>query len=70
MIAKISPVPSLIITRKGDKLIPAENGRKLFASEGEPKELWIIAGADPCNTFVSVGACSGKSGEFLDKNAK
>lgn len=66
MIAKISPVSSLIIAGKGDKLIPAENGRKLFASEVEPKELWIIAGADPCGAFVSVGSMFGeKVGNFL-----
>ena len=66
MIAKISPVPILIITGEGDKLIPAETEQKLFAAAGEPKELWIIPGADHGGKFVSAGSMYGaKWGSFL-----
>jgi uncharacterized protein len=69
VIAKISPVPILIITGEGDKLISAETGQKLFAAAGEPKELWIIPGADHGGPFVSAGSIYGaKVGEFFDKN--
>ena len=71
MITKISPVPILIIAGEGDKLIPAENGQKLVAAAGEPKELWIIPGADHGSTFVAAGSMYGeKVGEFFDKNLK
>jgi fermentation-respiration switch protein FrsA (DUF1100 family) len=69
VIAKISPVPILIITGEGDKLISAETGQKLFAAAGEPKELWISPGADHGGPFVSAGSIYGaKVGEFFDKN--
>jgi uncharacterized protein len=71
VIAKISPVPVLIIAGEGDRLIPAENGQKLFAVAGEPKELWIIPGADHGGTLVAAGSMYGaKVGEFFDKNLK
>lgn len=71
VIAKISPVPVLIIAGEEDRLIPAENGQKLFAAAGEPKELWIIPGADHGGTLVAAGSMYGaKVGEFFDKNLK
>ena len=71
VIARISPVPLLIIAGEGDKLIPAENGQKLFAAAGDPKELWIIPGADHGGTFVAAGSMYGKKvGEFFDKSLR
>jgi dipeptidyl aminopeptidase/acylaminoacyl peptidase len=71
VIAKISPVPILIIAGEGDKLIPAENGHKLFAAAGEPKDLWIISGADHGGTLVAAGSMYGKKvGEFFDRNLR
>ncbi len=71
VIAQISPKPILIIAGEGDKLIPAENGLKLFAAAGKPKELWLIPGADHGGTFVAAGSMYGKKvGEFFDENLK
>lgn len=71
VIANISPVPLLIIAGEGDKLIPADNGRKLYSAAGEPKELWIIPGADHGGTLAAAGSEYEKRvGEFFDKNLK
>lgn len=71
VIRDISPTPVFIIAGEGDRLIPAENGRKLFASAGEPKELWIIPNADHGATLVAAGrAYEKRVGEFFDKYLK
>ena len=68
-IAQISPTPILIIAGEGDQLIPADNGRKLFAAAGEPKDLWIIPGADHGGTLAAAGSVYEKRvGEFFDRN--
>jgi fermentation-respiration switch protein FrsA (DUF1100 family) len=54
-IVGIAPVPVLIIAGEGDALIPAENGRKLYAAAKEPKELWIIEHADHGGTLAAAG---------------
>jgi uncharacterized protein len=71
VIAAIAPRPVLIIAGEGDKLISADNGRKLFAAAGEPKELWIIPGADHGGTLAAAGSEYEKRvGEFFDRNLK
>lgn len=71
VIAAIAPRPVLIIAGEGDKLIPAGNGRKLFAAAGEPKELWIIPGADHGGTLAAAGSEYEKRvGEFFDRYLK
>ncbi len=69
VIGRISPVPILIIAGEGDCLIPAENGRRLFAAAGEPKELWLIRGADHGGTLAAAGrAYEKRVGEFFDRH--
>jgi dipeptidyl aminopeptidase/acylaminoacyl peptidase len=71
VIAKLSPAPVLIIAGEGDKLIPAENSRKLYAAAREPKELWVIPGADHGATLAAAGSeYEKKVGDFFDKNLK
>ena len=71
VIRDISPTPVFIIAGDGDRLIPAENGRKLFASAKEPKELWIIPNADHGATLAAAGSAYEKRvGEFFDKHLK
>ncbi len=71
VIATIAPRPVLIIAGEGDKLIPPENGRKLYAAAREPKELWIIPGAEHGATLAAAGSEYEKRvGEFFDKNLK
>jgi fermentation-respiration switch protein FrsA (DUF1100 family) len=45
-IGKIAPRPLLLIHAERDLRMPLENMRELFAAAGEPKELWIVPGAD------------------------
>jgi dipeptidyl aminopeptidase/acylaminoacyl peptidase len=71
VISKISPAPILIIAGEGDRLIPADNGRKLYAAAAEPKELWIIPGADHGATLAAAGSEYEKRvGEFFDQYLK
>jgi fermentation-respiration switch protein FrsA (DUF1100 family) len=70
-IAAIAPRPVLIVAGEGDKLIQPDNGRKLFAAAGEPKELWIIPGADHGGTLAAAGReYETRVGEFFDRNLK
>jgi dipeptidyl aminopeptidase/acylaminoacyl peptidase len=70
VISKIS-APILIIAGEGDKLIPAENGRKLYATARDPKELWIIPGAEHGATLAAAGSAYEKRiAGFFDKNLK
>jgi dipeptidyl aminopeptidase/acylaminoacyl peptidase len=71
VISQISPAPILIIAGEGDRLIPAENGKKLYAAAKEPKALWLIPGADHGGTLAAAGAAYEKRvEEFFDKNLK
>ena len=71
VIAAIAPTPVLIITGEGDALIPADNGRRLYAAAKEPKELWVIAGADHGGTLAAAGdEYEKRVGEFFDKYLK
>jgi dipeptidyl aminopeptidase/acylaminoacyl peptidase len=71
VVAAIAPKPVLIIAGEGDKLIPSDNGRKLFAAANEPKGLWIIPGADHGGTLAAAGIEYEKRvGDFFDKNLK
>ncbi len=67
-VPKLAPVPILIIAGAADHLIPAGNGRRLFSAAHEPKELWIIPGADHGATFAAAGSeYERRVGEFFDK---
>jgi dipeptidyl aminopeptidase/acylaminoacyl peptidase len=71
VIATITPTPVMIIAGEGDQLIPADNGRKLFAAAGEPKELWVINGAGHGGTLAAAGnEYEKRVGEFFEKNLK
>ncbi len=71
VIAAIAPNPVFIIAGEGDKLIPADNGRKLYAAAKEPKEIWVINGADHGGTLAAAGSEYEKRvGEFFDKKLK
>jgi dipeptidyl aminopeptidase/acylaminoacyl peptidase len=70
-IARLSPIPVLIIAGEGDTFIPADNGRRLFAAAQGPKELWVIPGADHGGTLAAAGSAYEKRvGEFFDKSMK
>jgi fermentation-respiration switch protein FrsA (DUF1100 family) len=67
-IAKLRPVPVLIIAGEGDELIPVENGKRLYAAAGEPKELWLIPVLNHGGTIAAAGPEYEKRvGEFFDR---
>ncbi len=41
-VAKLSPIPLLVIHGEKDPVIPVEQGKKLFEKASEPKSLWIL----------------------------
>jgi fermentation-respiration switch protein FrsA (DUF1100 family) len=43
--AKISPLPVLILHGDRDRIVPVHHGRRLYEAAREPKQLWIVAGA-------------------------
>jgi uncharacterized protein len=45
-IGRISPVPVLIIHGLVDRVVPPHHAEALYAAAGEPKELWLVPGAD------------------------
>jgi fermentation-respiration switch protein FrsA (DUF1100 family) len=70
-IAAMAPTPVLLIAGEGDDLIPADNGRKLFAAAKEPKQLWIITGAEHGGTLAAAGdEYEKRVGEFFERNLK
>ena len=44
-IARIAPVPVLIIVDEGDQVVPPEHAQELYAAAAEPKALWMVADA-------------------------
>ncbi len=71
VIGMIAPTPVFVIAGEGDALIPAENGRRLFAAANEPKKLWIIPGAEHGATLAAAGSEYEKRvGEFFDRYLK
>jgi dipeptidyl aminopeptidase/acylaminoacyl peptidase len=68
MIGNLAPVPVFIIAGEGDELIPANNGRRLYAAAKDPKELWIIPGAGHGATLAAAGnEYEKRVGAFFDK---
>ena len=69
VVGKLSPIPVLIIAGEGDRLIPAENGRRLYQAAGEPKELWVIPDAGHGGTLDAAGSAYEKRiGDFFDRH--
>jgi len=55
-IAKISPRPIFFIHGSHDNLVPVKDARKLFDKAGEPKEMWVVAGAAHAKCAETGGA--------------
>jgi fermentation-respiration switch protein FrsA (DUF1100 family) len=45
-VGKIAPRPFLLIHAERDQRMPLSDIKALMAAAGEPKELWVVPGAD------------------------
>ncbi len=45
-VAAVSPIPLVLIHGEADTIVPAHHSRLLYDAAGEPKELWLVAGAE------------------------
>jgi len=52
-VARISPRPLLIIHGDADASVPVENGRRLHAAAGPPKELWVVPGVPHVGAYFA-----------------
>lgn len=50
-VARIAPRPLLIIHGADDTTVPASHASELFAAAGEPRELWVVGGAEHCGAY-------------------
>jgi alpha-beta hydrolase superfamily lysophospholipase len=49
--AKISPLPLLILHGDRDPVVPMHHGQRLFEAAREPKQIWIVSGAGHIQTM-------------------
>jgi len=49
--AKISPLPLLVLHGDQDAVVPVQDGRRLYEAALEPKQLWIVPGAGHIQTM-------------------
>lgn len=54
-VPRISPRPVLLIHGAADRRISPEDSQLLFAAAGEPKELWLIPGAEHIRGYRVAG---------------
>jgi uncharacterized protein len=52
-VGAISPRPLLLIHGSADTLIPISHAHELLAAACEPKELWIVEGAEHCGGYFA-----------------
>lgn len=52
-IARIAPRPVLIIHGAADTITPINHARRLYAAAREPRQMWIVEGADHCGAYFA-----------------
>ncbi|HEU0188215.1 MAG TPA: alpha/beta hydrolase, partial [Gallionellaceae bacterium] len=50
-VAKVSPIPLLLIHGDKDAVVPLHHGQALFAAAGQPKEFWLVPGGGHIEAF-------------------
>lgn len=48
--AKISPLPLLVLHGDQDRIVPVHHGKRLYDAALEPKQMWIVPGAGHIQT--------------------
>lgn len=54
-VARVSPRPLLILHGTADSIVPVHMAEKLYAAAREPKELWLVEGADHYEALDELG---------------
>lgn len=68
VVGRIAPRPLLIVHGANDQLTPADHAHRLYAAAGEPKELWVVAGAPHAGAyFADRQAYVARVAAFLDR---
>lgn len=52
-VKKITPRPLMIIHGEMDSIVPVSSAKNIYKNAGEPKELWIVNGADHCGAYFA-----------------
>jgi alpha-beta hydrolase superfamily lysophospholipase len=55
-IAKLAPLPVLVLHSEGDRTVPYVCGQEIFAQAKEPKQFWTVPGAGHTDAFTRHGA--------------
>lgn len=65
-VGAIGPRPLLLIHGSEDSISPVDHGYAVFAAAREPKELWVVEGAEHCGAYFMdrPGYCARVSGFF------
>jgi alpha-beta hydrolase superfamily lysophospholipase len=67
-VGALSPRPLLLIHGSADTLIPISHAHELFAAAREPKELWIVEGAEHCGGyFADRASYVGRAARFFEQ---
>lgn len=66
-VAGISPLPLLLIQGDSDRVVPPHNINDLFARAREPKQMWVVPGADHLQALQSADLRK-KLVEYLDRH--
>lgn len=53
-ISKISPIPLMVVHRKGDPVVPSYLGERVYKEAQEPKKLVLLEGEGHIDAFVGV----------------
>lgn len=56
VIARVAPIPILLIHGTHDRVIPSHHSKRLFERAKDPKQLWIIDRGDHTEAFATFGA--------------
>lgn len=51
-IARLSPIPMLLVHGDADVIVPAHHAQILFEAARDPKELWLVPGAGHIQAFA------------------
>jgi fermentation-respiration switch protein FrsA (DUF1100 family) len=53
-VARLSPVPLLLVHGAADEVVPPEHARRLFEAAGEPRELWVVPETGHIEAFTKA----------------